>query len=91
MPMKMKNPPFERISIDLDGPQGNAFALMGFATQIGRQLGWTAHDCAKVNKEMTSGDYHRLVGVFVKYFDQYCEIETSDEELYDAVCQSEFY
>lgn len=87
MPMKMKSP-VDPITIDLDGSQGNAFALMGFATQIGRQLGWNAYDCATVTKEMTSGDYTNLVSVFVKYFDQYVDIETSDEELYDAVCKS---
>lgn len=86
MAIKFKNPDFDMLKIDLDGSQGNAFALMGFATEIGRQLGWNAHDCAKVNKEMTSGDYTHLVSTFVNYFDQYVEIETSDKELYYAVC-----
>ena len=35
MAIKFKNPDFNMIKIDLDGSQGNAFALMGFATEIG--------------------------------------------------------
>ena len=28
------------IEIDLTGPQGNAFFLLGTASKLGRQLGW---------------------------------------------------
>ena len=51
--------------IDLNGPDGNAFVLLGktknFATMLG--LNWE-----EINKEMTSGDYDNLVKVFDKYF-----------------------
>lgn len=51
--------------IDLTGPDGNAYVLLGkaknFATMLG--LNWE-----EINKEMTSGDYNNLVKVFDKYF-----------------------
>ena len=32
------------IEIDLTGPQGNAFFLLGTASKLGRQLGWEYQD-----------------------------------------------
>ena len=54
--------------IDLTGPDGNAFSLMARAVDLGKQLGFNAHDCAVVQEEMTSGDYENLISVFDKYF-----------------------
>lgn len=54
-----------QIEIDLTGPQGNAFFLLGTANKLGRQLGL---DTAVINEEMANGDYENLVEVFEKYF-----------------------
>ena len=43
-----------RVVIDLTGPQGNAFALLGCATTYARQL---ELDAEKIIAEMKSGDY----------------------------------
>ena len=56
--------PSER-SIDLTGPDGNAFALLGQAKRYARQLDM---DFDLIQKEMTSGDYEDLVNTFEKYF-----------------------
>ena len=56
--------PSER-SIDLTGPDGNAFALLGQAKRYARQLDM---DFDLIQKEMTSGDYENLLKVFDKYF-----------------------
>ena len=56
--------PSER-SIDLTGPDGNAFALLGQAKKYARQLDM---DFNLIQKEMTSGDYEDLVNTFEKYF-----------------------
>ncbi len=53
------------IEIDLNGPQGNAFFLLGTASNLGKQLGL---DKAKIQSEMMSGDYENLIKVFDKYF-----------------------
>ena len=53
------------IEIDLTGPQGNAFFLLGTAVNLGRQLGLNTE---KVCEEMKSGDYEHLVNTFDKHF-----------------------
>jgi hypothetical protein len=56
--------PSER-SIDLTGPDGNAFALLGQAKRYASQLDM---DFSIIQKEMTSGDYENLINTFEKYF-----------------------
>jgi hypothetical protein len=51
--------------IDLTGPDGNAFALLGQAKGLCRQLDL---DYEEVSAEMKSGDYDNLVETFDKYF-----------------------
>ena len=53
------------IEIDLTGPQGNVFFLIGTARNLAKQLGL---DSAVIQKEMMSGDYENAVNVFDKYF-----------------------
>jgi len=57
-----------KIEINLDGPNGNAFYLIGSARKYGKQLGL---DVEKITDEMTSGDYENLVEVFDSYFGEY--------------------
>ena len=65
MAIKSKNEmPSER-SIDLTGPDGNAFALLGQAKRYASQLDM---DFNLIQKEMTSGDYENLINTFEKYF-----------------------
>ena len=49
------------IEIDLRGPQGNAFNLIGVAARLCRQLG---KDFNEIQERMTSGEYENLVKVF---------------------------
>jgi len=51
--------------IDLTGPDGNAYVLLGKAKNFATMLGL---DWNKINNEMTDGDYDNLVKVFDKYF-----------------------
>ena len=60
------------IVIDLTGPDGNAFALMGYASRLARQLGL---DAKQIVAEMRSGDYENLVNVFDSYFGDYVILE----------------
>jgi hypothetical protein len=53
--------------IDLSGPQGNAFYLLGIAKRICQETGTPSE---KILSEMQSGDYENLVAVFEKYFNQ---------------------
>ena len=56
------------IEIDLTGPDGNAFVLIGKAGNLAKQLGL---DKAKIQAEMMSGDYENLVSVFDKHFGEF--------------------
>jgi hypothetical protein len=58
--------------IDLTGPQGNAFFLMGQVGQYARALGL---DSDQIITEMKSGDYENLVQVFDRYFGDYVILE----------------
>lgn len=55
----------EKIHIDLNGQQGNAFYLLGLVQNLSKQLGL---DAEQVQKEMMASDYENLVQVFDKYF-----------------------
>jgi hypothetical protein len=63
--IKSKNEMPSEIAIDLTGPDGNAFALMGYANKFARQLGL---DFKEIQTEMTSGDYENLLEVFEEHF-----------------------
>ncbi len=53
------------IEIDLTGPQGNAFFLLGTAVNLARQLGLNSEEvCGK----MKEGNYEHLVETFDNYF-----------------------
>ena len=58
--------------IDLTGPQGNAYVLLGYARGFGRQLKF---DTKTIEEEMTSGDYENLVNVFDKHFGHFVILE----------------
>lgn len=50
--------------IDLTGPDGNAFVLMGNAKTFAKQLGFTPEEITVMLNDMMSGDYEHLVQVF---------------------------
>ena len=58
--------------IDLTGPNGNAFVLLGIAKGLCRDLGLNYHD---INEELTSDDYENLITVFDNYFGDYIDLE----------------
>ena len=53
------------IEIDLTGPNGNAFYLLGTAGNLAKQLGL---DGKAIREEMMKGDYEHLVETFDKHF-----------------------
>ena len=53
-----------KIKIDLSGPDGNAFMLLGRASSIGKQLGMSKEEIQEILTEMKSSDYEHLIKVF---------------------------
>lgn len=62
----------KEIIIDLSGPDGNAFVLMGKARGYAKQLGL---DGDLIQEEMMSGDYENLIRVFDRHFGDYIILE----------------
>jgi len=60
------------VIIDLTGPDGNAFALMGYAKRFAKQLNL---DSNKIISDMTSGDYENLIQVFDDNFGAFVILE----------------
>ena len=54
-----------KIEIDLTGPEGNAFVLIGHARKWAKQLGL---DPSPIVNEMMSGDYEHLLKTLDKHF-----------------------
>jgi hypothetical protein len=71
MAFRDKQPQHE-IIIDLTGPDGNAFALMGYAKRYAKDLDL---DYKTIIAEMTTGDYENLVQVFDNYFGEFVVLE----------------
>ena len=61
------------IVIDLTGPEGNAFALMGLANRLGKQLGFK--EIPRILEEMQAGDYEHLLQVFDEHFGDFVILE----------------
>ena len=63
------------IVIDLTGPDGNAFVLMGKAKAFAKQLGYDPIAQQDIITEMMSGSYDELVETFDKYFGSFVILE----------------
>jgi hypothetical protein len=68
MIVKKEDKPEQRIEVDLTGPDGNAFVLMGLAKRWAKDLGL---DGEMITKEMMMGDYENLLDVIEHYFGDY--------------------
>lgn len=58
--------------VDLTGPQGNAWYLLGLAKTLSSQLGL---DYKLITDEMMAGDYENLITVFDTHFGDYVILE----------------
>ena len=56
------------IEIDLTGPKGNAYYLLGLAENLGKQLGYDAERRERIQMHMTMVDYECLLQAFDKEF-----------------------
>jgi uncharacterized protein YbaP (TraB family) len=61
----LQKPKTKGITIDLTGPQGNAFYLLGTANNLAKQLGLNGKE---IMEDMKSSDYENLITIFDKHF-----------------------
>ncbi len=62
------------IEIDLAGPMGNVFFLMGFARKLGRKLGFSQAHCNAITEAMKISDYEGAIITFEEFFGDYVTI-----------------
>ena len=55
------------IEIDLNGPEGNAFVLLGYASRLGKRL-YGYEQTEAILEEMKMSTYELLLLTFDKYF-----------------------
>ncbi len=60
--------PARKLEIDLSGPQGNAFVLLGYCSKLGKALHMSNNQITNIKLDMMSSDYEHLVEVFDKHF-----------------------
>ena len=61
--------------IDLTGPDGNAFYLLGTAMNLCKKIGISSERTEEILDEMKSGDYEHLIRTFDKYFGLIVDLE----------------
>jgi len=76
MSVKRSDPVASRI-INIDGPAGNAWNLMGVASNLANHLGM---NFGPIREEMMSGNYINLIKTFDKYFGDIITLETDNEQ-----------
>lgn len=69
--IKKKSQSRKRV-IDISGPEGNAFFLLGTASKFAKQLGL---DHEAILAEMKNGDYEHLIEVFDTHFGHVVDLE----------------
>ena len=55
------------IEIDLNGPEGNAFVLLGYASRLGKRI-YGYEKTEEIIEEMKMSTYELLLLTFDKYF-----------------------
>ena len=68
----LKKDTFKKQVVDLTGPQGNAFYLLGTAMKLCKQIGL---DVNAVLKDLKGGDYEHLITRFDYHFGMIIDLE----------------
>ena len=71
----LKKDTYKKQVIDLTGPDGNAFYLLGTAMNLCKQIGISSERTEEILDEMRSSDYENLIKVFDKYFGKVIDLE----------------
>lgn len=71
MAIKQKSKLPKKIEIDLTGPAGNAFVLLGTAKRLCQQL---EREFEPIKIRMQSGDYENLIQVFDEEFGDFVDL-----------------
>ena len=73
------------IVLDIDGSEGNAFNLIGTATMLGRDCGYSEKEIKEMVDDMKSGEYINLLKILDKNFGSVVVMETNNKEYLEAL------
>lgn len=73
-PINTNLPSGEKQIIDISGPHGNAYYLLGAAAVFGQKLGYSLSEIDALIDDMKSGDYDNLIGVFETHFSDHVQL-----------------
>ena len=71
----LKKDKYKKQVIDLTGPDGNAYYLLGTAMNLCKQLELSSERTEEILDELKSSDYENLIKVFDKYFGKLIDLE----------------
>ena len=71
----LKKDKYKKQVIDLTGPDGNAYYLLGTAMNLCKQLELSSERTEEILDELKSSDYENLIKVFDKYFGKVVDLE----------------
>ena len=74
-------PKLDKMYIDIDGPNGNAFYLMAVARDFSKTLDL---DEDEILEDMKMGDYMNLLKVFDDNFGEFVVLQTENAEYLEA-------
>lgn len=66
--------------INLRGPEGNAFMLIGLANNWASQCLFEKEKIKQMNDELTSGNYEHLIQTFAKYWGSVSTLFREEDE-----------
>ena len=66
---------FRKRVIDLNGPEGNAFYLLGLAVKLCNQIGFSGLSTQGILEDMKNGDYEHLITRFDYHFGELIDLE----------------
>ena len=66
---------YKKQVIDLTGPEGNAFYLLGTAMKLCKQIGISSERTEEILEDLKSSDYEHLITRFDKYFGKLIDLE----------------
>ncbi len=59
----------EKPELKLVGQDGNVFNILGLATRVARQAGWSEEKIKKFQDKAMSGDYNNALTTCLEYFE----------------------
>ena len=71
----LKKDTYKKQVIDLTGPDGNAFVLLGTAMKLCKQIGFSELATQGILDDMKNGDYEHLITRFDYHFGHLIDLE----------------